>query len=238
MLFNNDMVNLRFTENDFQEFKVNNEPVYFMQLNLSIYQCSQYVYLFMSASNEVVDLQSSNSIDFNNFHNQEVRITYKKIVFKLLEKPFESGCIDYKKINFESKSDCISKCKIELENIWCVKAPEFKSYHEKFVLVKKDFEMNCKQKNEIFHECRSKCQWNDCEQVVYLPTIEKIVKRNDASKSMIIKIMKPRYQINSEYQLCARNTLINLMIKIDNNLGLFFGVNMQTIIIHFINLFF
>jgi len=53
-----------------------------------------------------------NSINVKN--NTSIKITYKKTRVIYLSKPYETNCIDYRDIGFNSISDCFTKCKINI----------------------------------------------------------------------------------------------------------------------------
>ena len=114
---------------------------------------------------------STRNIQISN--NSLKDITFERQLIETLPSPFETNCIDYKDIDFQSKNDCTNHCLISLTKKRCNQWPgevfADKSVNDTFLKNFRQMECFGKQTEKY---CNNKCQHNNCVQ--YLFTTEEL----------------------------------------------------------------
>ena len=80
----------------------------------------------------------------------------------LLPAPYETGCVDYQKLGYESKTDCIEKCVIQHQNQ--IKLPDMLTVTSDMV----NATIGGNKTLEPLVKCHSKCSRRDCRAKTYL----------------------------------------------------------------------
>ena len=145
--------------------------IYFHQLN------NDESWLFLSSDNH-----NPSGRDWNTFKlssKLHYMLSYSQRTIHLLPIPYQTKCINYEKIGFRSKSDCIDQCNINLNLAQCKALPSYVTVNiSEFgdeIYNRSSATKLCK-KNINSEFCDQKCHYDEC--LIKINSISKIEDYN------------------------------------------------------------
>ena len=192
---------------------------------------------FIIHSPNSLPIWSTNEIyftDFSKIHNKDFNLVINKFSMTKLPPPYDTGCMDYDKINqFECLDNCIAQ--YYYENLNCT--PSYNSFHtiilnENFInnpdiFCSVELNHNISKLNSIFKPiCERQCG-DPCDDLYYEYYYEDVTFSDFYDKTYSI-IFENNYYYSIKY--IAKTTMFNLLINVANILSLWHGLSFFDII--------